>query len=127
MRSSLALTVFALACLPPPPPHAAAHPPAERDAYGYTWNVPAAPAAAEDLTIAIVRPDWARESSISNQTHKAFAAGFSSSLAADLDKMLVAKGIKVSGPFPSYDDITYSDKKSAASRSRRRCFSRCPT
>jgi len=114
VRSPFAVAVLFVACLPPPPPHVAARPPAGRDAYNYAWNVPATQApAARDLTIAVVRPDWARESSVSSQTHKAFAAGFSSSLAADLDKILIAKGIKVSGPFPTYDDITYSDKKSA--------------
>ncbi|HEY1957230.1 MAG TPA: hypothetical protein VGH28_16540 [Polyangiaceae bacterium] len=113
MRSAFAFAVFVIACLPPPPSHVAAHPPAGRDVYSYSWNVPASAQPAKELTIAVVRPDWARDSSVSAQTHKAFAAGFSSSLAVDLDKILVAKGIKVSGPFPTYDDITYSDKKSA--------------
>lgn len=114
MRSPFVAVVFVLACLPPPPPHVAARPPVGHDVYNYTWNLPpSTPPPAKDLTIAVVRPDWARESSVTSQTYKNFAAGFSSSLAADLDKILIAKGIKVSGPHASYDDITYSDKKSA--------------
>lgn len=108
-----AASLFLLACLPPPPPHVAARPPAPREVYQYSWTLPASEPKPSGLTIAVVRPDWAHDSSVSAQTYKNFAAGFSSSLAADLDKILIAKGIKVSGPFPTYDDITYSDKKSA--------------
>lgn len=64
-------------------------------------------------TICVVRPDFARESSVSAQTYKHFAAGFSASLGADLDKLLVAKGANVIGPYATYDDITYPDKKAA--------------
>jgi hypothetical protein len=88
-------------------------PPAPREAYQYAWTLPAGEQKPVNLTVAVVRPDWARDSGVSAQTYKNFAAGFSSSLAADLDKILIAKGIKVSGPFSAYDDITYADKKSA--------------
>ena len=109
-----AATLAMAACLPPPPPHVPVQPPASRDSYQYSWALPGSQAAGSAaLTIAVVRPDWARDSSVSAQTYKNFAAGFSSSLAADLDKILIAKGVKVSGPHASYDDITYADKKSA--------------
>lgn len=114
VRVFYSVVVFALACLPPPPPHVAAHPPAPREAYQYAWTLPGSEAPkSSGLTIAVVRPDWARDSTVTGQAYKNFAAGFSSALAADLDKILIAKGIKVSGPHATYDDITYADKKNA--------------
>jgi hypothetical protein len=65
------------------------------------------------MTVAVVAPSWAQNSVVYDAAYKNFAAGFSNSLAADLDKILVAKGLKVSGPFRTYDEITYSDKRSA--------------
>lgn len=110
----LALALTAAACVPPPPPHVPGQPPAPRDVYRYSWNLPAStPSGSAALTICIVQPDWARDSSVTAQTYKNFSAGFVSSLGADLDKILIAKGIKVSGPYATYDDITYPDKKAA--------------
>lgn len=106
--------ITSMACLPPPPPHVAVGPPSARSAYQYTWSPPGgAVAGPAGLTITVVNPQWAQESIVLQQAYKNFAAGFSNSLASDLDKLLVAKGVKVSGPYATYDDITYPDKRSA--------------
>jgi len=112
LGSAAVLTI--MACLPPPPPHVAVAPPAGRTAYQYSWAQPGSAASAPaGLTVTVVNPQWAQDSIVLQQSYKNFAAGFSNSLAADLDKQLVAKGVKVSGPYATYDDITYPDKRAA--------------
>jgi hypothetical protein len=108
------ISVLLVDCTPDLPPHAPFHPPSPRETYQYSWAPPGAqPSGSAALMICVVRPDFARESSVTTQTYKHFAAGFSASLGADLDKLLVAKGVNVTGPHATYDDITYPDKKAA--------------
>ena len=120
MRSVLAralgsaATITLMACLPPPAPHVAVGPPTGRSAYSYSWAPPAnRPPGSVGLTVTVVNPQWAQDSIVLQQAYKNFAAGFTNSLAVDLDKLLVGKGVKVSGPHPTYDDITYPEKRAA--------------
>jgi hypothetical protein len=83
--------------------------------YQFSWQAPAA-AAAEPvpLTVAVVRPFAAdKESVFADPAYRKLAKGFAQSMGVDLDKTLVAKGIKVSGPHETWDDMTYADKQTA--------------
>ncbi|HEX7600390.1 MAG TPA: hypothetical protein VF316_02250 [Polyangiaceae bacterium] len=120
MRSVLARTlgsaalVAIMGCLPPPPPHVPVSPPTGRASYQYAWAAPGSrPSGSAGVTVTIVNPQWAQDSIVLQQGYKNFAAGFTSSLGADLDKILVGKGVNVSGPHRTYDDITYPDKRAA--------------
>lgn len=65
-------------------------------------------------TIAVVTPSLERDSSFAARTSYAkVASGLEKSLAVDLDKAIVAKGMTTTGPFESMDLMTYPDKKNA--------------
>jgi hypothetical protein len=105
-----------VACMPPAAPaRVAARPPAPRADFNYSWHLPPEQKATPlDMTVAVVNPSYDdKESVLSQETYRNFAKGFVRSVAVDLDKVLVAKGVKVAGPFASYDEITYSQKRSA--------------
>jgi hypothetical protein len=72
-------------------------------------------AASVPVTIAVVNPNYKVEDSIlNNELYRKIGKGLSASMGTDLDKILISKGITTTGPFPSLDEITYSDKKDAA-------------
>jgi hypothetical protein len=67
------------------------------------------------VNVAVVNPYYKDAESV--LTHELFSSvgkGFSTSMGNDLDKILIAKGMTTTGPFPSLDEITYSEKKNAA-------------
>ncbi len=84
--------------------------------YRFSWTPPqesegAAPAS---LTVCVVRPYYGDEdSTLARREFRKLAKGFAKSMGVDLDRVLVTKGIPVSGPFATYDDITYPEKKAA--------------
>ena len=67
------------------------------------------------VNVAVVNPFYRdAESVLSNALFSSVGRGFSTSMGSDLDKILIAKGMTTTGPFPSLDEITYSEKKNAA-------------
>ena len=67
------------------------------------------------ITIAVVNPYYKEEdSALGTQMFGKIGKGFAASMGADLDKVLIAKGVTTTGPFPSLDEITYGQKKDAA-------------
>lgn len=98
--------------VPPPLPHSAW---GERYAFSYEPQAPAKPAASVPVTIAVVNPSYKVEDSILNtELYRKVGKGLSLSMGSDLDKILINKGVTTTGPFPSLDEITYSEKKDAA-------------
>ncbi len=100
MTASLALILAGLGCAPivatPPPPPVVAYIPK------FQFPIPntAVPGSAK-TTIAIV------QATPNNQAFNTFNSRF----VQDLQNVLVARGYNVKGPFPTIDDMTYSDKK----------------
>ena len=81
--------------------------------YSYSYKPPEqkAPVSVR-ATIAIVNPYYKEaESALKDPTYSEVAKGFSKSMAVDIDKIIVAKGMTVKGPFATIEDITYPDKK----------------
>src|SRR5262245_30943906 len=78
-------------------------------------NLPPPGAATHDVNVAVVNPFYKEEeSALLAPTYNKVGKGFSASMGADLEKLLVAKGLTATGPFPTTDDITYAEKKGAA-------------
>jgi len=98
-----------------PAAHVATHPPPAPASYQFSWTAPstASPPGSAGLVVVIVNPNWADQSIALQPTYRSFSAGFASSLGADFDKILLGKGIGATGPYGTYDDITYGDKKAA--------------
>ena len=87
------------------------------DKYAYSYNPPAGQSMAPGsvpVSVAVVNPSYREtDSALMNELYSKVARGFSSSMGTDLDKILIAKGMTTTGPFPSLDEITYSEKKNA--------------
>lgn len=87
-----------------------------QDSYKYSYNrtlTEAAPAS-EQITIAVVNPDYrVDESALKLELYKAVGKGFAASMGVDIDKVLLSKGMTTKGPFPDLAEITYTDKKSS--------------
>jgi hypothetical protein len=97
---------------PPPLPHSTW---GERYAFSYEPQGVVKPAASVPATIAVVNPSYKVEDSILNtELYRKVGKGLSVSMGTDLDKILITKGVTTTGPFPSLDEITYSEKKAAA-------------
>lgn len=87
--------------------------------YAYQYDIPAGmprkAAGSVPVVIAVVNPEYrVKESALDSAIYSKVGKGFSASMGTDLDKILLAKGLTTTGPFPSLDEITYSDKKGAA-------------
>lgn len=63
-----------------------------------------------DLTVAIVRPSFITEKLGSYQNETYFRM-FEQALESDIQSILIAKGMKVKGPYDDFDMMTYPDKK----------------
>jgi len=109
--STLAVIVWILACaetqpLMVPTSH-------WKGGYNFTWEQQqGAPVGSLRVTMAIVSPSFAEQNEFTLK-HDPLAKGFTKSLEADLDKVLIAKGMTVTGPYESLDMMTYPDKKNA--------------
>lgn len=83
------------------------------DKYFYSYEPPEkkAPGSVK-ITVAIVNPYFAEKAAI-DPIYSKVAKGFARSMAIDLDKIIIAKGMTITGPFESLDMMTYPDKKNA--------------
>lgn len=81
--------------------------------YSYSYEPPEKrPPASVKITVAIVSPIYGGKQQI-EPAYSKVAAGLQKSLAIDLDKIIIAKGMTVTGPFENLDMMTYPDKKNA--------------
>lgn len=85
--------------------------------YAYTYDLRGviSPPGSVPVTIAVVNPSYKEaESALGTELYNKVGKGLSASMGADLDKILIAKGLTTTGPFASLDEITFSEKKAAA-------------
>jgi len=83
------------------------------DKYFYSYEPPEKRATGSvKVTIAIVSPYFSEKATMDPIYSKA-AKGFAKSMAIDLDKIIIAKGLTITGPFENLDTMTYPDKKNA--------------
>jgi hypothetical protein len=104
---TLAAATFMTGCMAQPKP-------ATPVSYTFAYNIPKAAAQPLPVTIALVRPSFADPAAFAQSPHAREAgSAFVSSMKSDLEKMLVAKGFKVTGPYDSIDVMTFPEKKTA--------------
>ncbi len=87
--------------------------------YAYSYHLPPDAVIAKPgsvpVTVAVVDPSYKEEdSALGTKLFSKVGKGLSTSMGTDLDKILIAKGVTTTGPFPSLSEITYSEKKGAA-------------
>lgn len=87
--------------MPPPPPPLTLH-----------WDPPSAVTAAGDVTVAIVDAQMGRDQ-LGTYGDAAYFSSFAQSLDTDTQRLLIAKGLRVTGPFHSFDGMTFPEKKAA--------------
>lgn len=80
----------------------------QREVKNFDWTPPtSAPPKSSDLSIILLRPNYAEGFKDSNEpVFKKFAKNMGN----DFEEMLVAKGYSLRGPYDSYDEIVFSDK-----------------
>lgn len=85
--------------------------------YAYSYSPPqtgSVGAGSVPVTVAVVNPSYREtDSALMSEIYAKVARGFTSSMGTDLDKVLIAKGMTTTGPYPSLDEVTYSEKKNA--------------
>lgn len=81
--------------------------------YYYDYQPPESkPPASVKLNLAIVNASFAEKAKMEPQ-YKEVSRALANSLAADFNKIIIAKGITVSGPYESLDMMTYPQKQNA--------------
>ena len=94
---------------PPPEPLPRSH---WNGQFVFRINLPPPVAATHDVNVAVVNPYYKEEeSALLAANYTKVGKGFSASMGADLEKLLIAKGLTATGPFATTDDITYAEKK----------------
>ena len=83
------------------------------ESYSYSYESPEKNVAkAVPLTIAVVNPSYNDpENALGKGIYSKVGRGFSKSMAVDMDKIIVAKGMTVKGPYADIEDMTFPDKK----------------
>lgn len=81
--------------------------------YSYSYEPPEKKVAKSvPLTIAVVNPFYKdREYALGKEIYSKVGRGFSKSMAVDMDKIIVTKGMTVKGPYVDIEDMTFPDKK----------------
>ncbi|MEX0899943.1 MAG: hypothetical protein WD081_04540 [Gammaproteobacteria bacterium] len=117
--TALAITSCLLAaCVTTPPPEPRGTPiPQSPWAGGFVfqYQTPRISDTPFPVNIAVVNPNYREEeSAFLAPVYARVGRGLSASMGADFEKLLVAKGMTATGPFPALDEITYSEKRGAS-------------
>lgn len=121
----LVAAVFS-ACVPPPAQPQAAPPPQPvmkplptstwggRYRFQYQLGFKASAPGSVAVTMAVVNPHYrVAGSALGQRAYRKVGKGFSVSMGVDIQRILVAKGLKINGPFPSFSEMTYQAKKTS--------------
>lgn len=114
------VAVFILGCASSPTVQTTPHADLPQSAWGdqykysYTRELTEAGAASEQVTIAVVNPDYrVEDSALKLELYKPVGKGFSASMGVDIDRVLLSKGMTTKGRYVDLAEITYSDKKAS--------------
>jgi hypothetical protein len=105
LASVLAVTLGCVAAPPPTPPVARS----------FVYTPPEQARQPLRITLALVRPSYLDAARLAREPQwaKDAAGAFTSSMQTDMEKLLIAKGFTVTGPYASLNDMTYPEKKGA--------------
>lgn len=78
----------------------------------FSWEPPGKEQS-QNFSIALVNPNFSKESRFGAYSGKPYFKLFSQALSSDLNRTLLAKGFTVAGPYASLDEMTYPQKKAA--------------
>lgn len=107
------MIVFTVACVETQPLHPV-NPATVWHDYTFSYDPPStAPPTSVKITLAVVAPNYPDGDQYLSRNYKKVSQGWAKSFATDLDKIIVAKGMTVTGNFDSLDLMTYPDKKNA--------------
>ena len=109
-RCALLLPLSAIACMP----QTAAEAPAVAPPFqpNFTYKVPSA-GSKTDVTLGVLNPQFGEDANLYQKQGDSTAKKMLSSLGDSVGELLVAKGLKTTGPFPSLNDMTFPEKKAA--------------
>jgi hypothetical protein len=106
----LLLLLVATNCMPAAP--AAAPPPAPPFQPNFTYKVPSS-GTKTDVTLGILEPQFGEDANLYQKQGDPTVKKMISALRDSLGELLIAKGLKTTGPFTSLNDMTFPDKKAA--------------
>jgi neuraminyllactose-binding hemagglutinin len=101
------------------PKYAAVTPtlPVARWGQNYAFNYqtpPPAPPRSVDAAIIVVETEFWKSNVFSEQSYRPLGDGLARSMGNDLEKIVIAKGMTALGPYETYDEVVYGDKKTAS-------------
>jgi hypothetical protein len=116
MAAALGLLAAGCEPLPQGPPPGTPVPTSPwAEGFAFKYATPPSAGTQFPVTIAVVNPFYKEEeSAFLAPLYTKVGKGLSASMGSDFEKLLVAKGMTATGPFPALDEITYSEKKGAA-------------
>jgi hypothetical protein len=82
-------------------------------AFNFQTPPPAAPRSV-DAAIIVVETEFWKSNVFSEQSYQALGDGLARSMGNDLEKIVIGKGMTALGPYETYDEVVYSDKKTAS-------------
>ncbi len=91
--------------------------PVSRWGQNYAFNFetpPPAPPKSVDVAIIVVETEFWKTDVFREESYRALGDGLARSMGVDLQKIVIAKGITVLGPYETYDEVVYGDKKTAS-------------
>jgi neuraminyllactose-binding hemagglutinin len=114
----IAFATFVVACMMPMQ-RATATPtlPVTRWGQNYAFNFetpPPAPPGSVDAAIIVVETEFWKTNIFSEETYRALGEGLARSMGIDLQKIVIGKGMTALGPYETYDEVVYGDKKAAS-------------
>lgn len=108
----LASIAWMLACAPAPVPR----PPLPPPTYSFSYEPPQQGARRTGITLALVRPSYepvAPQASAQAWRQWQVVGQYLQSMGGDFQRMLVARGFTLTGPFDDLNQMTYPDKQTA--------------
>ncbi len=108
---ALLLPLIAIDCMPPAPA-AATPPPAPPFQPNFTYKVPPS-GTKSDVTLGILNPQFGENASLYQKKGDPTVTKMFSALGDSVGELLVAKGLKTTGPYASLNDMTFPEKKAA--------------
>lgn len=108
------LAIATTACMPAPQQAPAEAPPPPPPPYQANWTYTASPAAEKlDVTLGIVAPQFSSGSELYQQANRTDATvqAMLTAMNATFGEVLSAKGFSITGPFDSFDEMTFPDKQ----------------
>ena len=91
--------------------------PVSRWGQNYAFNFetpPPAPPKSVDVAIIVVETEFWKTNVFEEESYRVIGDRLATSMGGDLQKIVIAKGMTALGPYETYDEVVYGDKKAAS-------------